>query len=213
MSTRRRQGLTIVAVAALVAAIAWPVLAASPLPGASGSPTPAASPTPAPLAAPTAGGNKGQSKTKEHEDETPVTVSGTVGTRTDADGATEYTLKTATTTLTLEAGPAWFYGDKHPLKPFVGKQVTVVGEQVAGSDELEVRSVDGQLIREPGRPPWAGGWKSVGKIHPGWSQAKQDRLEARLKAMGLDCWPPGHCKDKTKAKDDDETSPTPTPGG
>jgi hypothetical protein len=86
--------------------------------------------------------------------------------------------------------------------------VTIVGEQRAGSDEVDVVSVDGKALREPGRPPWAGGWKQVGKIHPGWSQEKADRWAAKMQAKGVDCWPPGHCKDKTKdaAPDADEPS-------
>src|SRR4051812_24290479 len=39
--------------------------------------------------------------------ETPVTLNGTVGTRTDADGATVYTLTVGTTVYDLSAGPAW----------------------------------------------------------------------------------------------------------
>jgi hypothetical protein len=39
--------------------------------------------------------------------------------------------------------------------------------------------VDGKTIREPGRPPWAGGWKVVGEKHPGWSQEKADRQAAK----------------------------------
>ena len=76
--------------------------------------------------------------------------------------------------LTLEAGPSWYWGDHHPLAPFVGKHVTVVGEQATGSTEVDVHSVDGTVVREPGKPPWAGGWKAVGKIHPGWTQEKAD---------------------------------------
>ena len=38
----------------------------------------------------------------------------------------------------------------------------------------------------------------VGERHPGWSQEKADRESARAYEkqvrFGLDCWPPGHCK-------------------
>jgi hypothetical protein len=132
--------------------------------------------------------------------ETEVTVTGTVGTRADADGETEYTLTAGTTVLVLDGGPPWFYGDDHPLKPYVGKHVTITGSQRAGDTELDVATVDGKPIRAKGRPLWAGGWKRVGERHPGWSQEKWDRWHAKAagkaKALGMDCWPPGHCKDK-----------------
>ena len=61
-------------------------------------------------------------------------------------------------------------------------------------------TVDGKRIRAEGKPPWAGGWKRVGERHPGWTQEKWDRWQAKMagkaKALGVDCWPPGHCKDK-----------------
>ena len=76
-------------------------------------------------------------------------------------------------TVRLDAGPSWFFGDKHPLKPFVGKTVTITGEQAG--DEVEVETVDGVRLRAEGKPPWAGGWKAVGSAHPGWSQEKADR--------------------------------------
>ncbi len=128
-----------------------------------------------------------------------VTVEGTIATTTDADGDQAYTLTDGATVLTLEAGPSWYWGDHHPLAPFVGKHVTVVGEQATGSTEVDVHSVDGTVVREPGKPPWAGGWKAVGKIHPGWTQEKADKWAAKqaakAKEKGVDCWPPGHCKD------------------
>lgn len=181
----------ILIVVALVAAISFPVLAASPKPSS------------APGAAGPAGGPGKSGKDKAPKAE--VTISGTVGSRTAADGSTEYTLTSGSTVTLLDAGPAWFYGDKHPLKPFVGTQVTIVGEQRAGSTEVEVRSVNGTAIRAAGPPPWAGGWKRVGKGHPGWSQEKWDRWLSRtggnaagpLRPGGRSspgCWPPGHCR-------------------
>ena len=124
----------------------------------------------------------------------PVTVHGTVVATTNADGETEYTMASSGKILKLEAGPPWFFGDAYPLKPYVGKSVTIVGEQSPGSDEIDVVSVDGKVLRAPGKPPWAGGWKAVGKVHPGWSQEKADRFAAKAKARGVDCWPPGQCK-------------------
>ena len=198
---------------ALVALIAIPVLAANPRfpvssasPAASAAPAASASASTAPAAASPAPERGKPSKAPkperaakpETQAETAVTLKGKVGTRTAANGETEYTLTVGTRTLVLEAGPSWFYGDKHPLKPFVGKTVTVVGEQEAGKDAVDVRSVDGTVIRADGKPPWAGGWKRVGKIHPGWSQEKWDKWQAKVaekKArFGVDCWPPGLCK-------------------
>ena len=129
---------------------------------------------------------------KEKKVEKPITLHGTIQAATDADGGTTYTLTDGGTKYTLEAGPKWFFGDNHPLKPFVGKNVTVEGEIAEGSTEVDVVSVDGTALREPGRPPWAGGWKRVGSVHPGWSQEKADRFKTKFG----DCFPPGQCKDK-----------------
>jgi hypothetical protein len=178
------------ALAILVGLVALPVLAAGP-PGTPVTPAaePAADKSPNP--------NKPDKAAKPKGD--PVTVTGTVGTRTDADGRTEYTLTNGSTVLVLDGGPTWFYGDDHPLQASVGKRVTVVGTQRAGETEVDVETVDGTALREPGRPPWAGGWKAVGERHPGWSQEKADRMAAKraeqAERHGVACWPPGLCKD------------------
>jgi hypothetical protein len=139
--------------------------------------------------------------------EIAITVTGSVGTTTDDKGRAHYILTTGSTVRELGAGPPWFYGDDNPLKPFVGKTVTIVGTYRQGSDEIDVESVNGTALREPGRPPWAGGWKVVGENHPGWSQEKWDRWQARMADQaakhGTDCWPPGHCKDKPQDADGD----------
>jgi hypothetical protein len=183
------------AIVALLIAVAIPALAASP----SGAPEAAASEHP----------GKGPKASKEPE--VAVTLSGVVAATTDADGETAYTMTVAGKTVRLEAGPSWFFGDKHPLKPFVGKTVTVTGEQ--SGDEVDVETVDGVRLRAEGKPPWAGGWKAVGSAHPGWSQEKWDRWQqkgadkaARGGAAGAGCWPPGHCKDVSPAE-------TPDPNG
>ena len=162
---RRRPSIliTIVAIAALVAVV--PALAAkSNAPG----------------------------QTKDKPAKAPITLNGTIQTSTDADGETTYTLTDAGKTYTLEAGPKWFFGDDYPLKKYVGQDVTVVGEIAEGSTEVDVESVDGVALRGEGKPPWAGGWKRVGSVHPGWSQEKADRFKAKFGA----CFPPGQCKDK-----------------
>ena len=178
-----RGPLAVVALLVVAIALALPVLAASP----------------APSGGPGNGNDKGPKAS--HEPEVQVTVTGTVSAATAADGSVDYTIAAAGKTLKLEAGPKWFWGDKNPLKAFVGKSVTIVGEQ--SGDELDVQTVDGKPIRAPGKPPWAGGWKAVGPSHPGWSQAKADRFKAQRAANG-GCWPPGHCKGPEAA-----ASPTP----
>ncbi len=127
----------------------------------------------------------------------PITLRGTVAAATDADGNAVYRLSSGGTTYDLDAGPSWFHGDNHPLEAFDGETVTIVGEIAEGSTEVEVETVDGTALREPGKPPWAGGWKVVGQAHPGWSQEKADRMAARaerMKAKFGDCFPPGKCK-------------------
>jgi hypothetical protein len=113
---------------------------------------------------------------------TPVTLTGRVGTRTDADGDTVYTLTVGSTVYDLHAGPPWWWGDAHPLKDLVGDTVTITGEKPENANEVDVLAVDGKTIREPGKPPWAGGWKTVGEKHPGWSQWKADKAAAKDKA-------------------------------
>ena len=212
--TSARALVALLATAGLVGLVALPVVAADP----SGGATAAASASVAPDATPKPGKSPKPEKAKAKAPAAPVTMTGTVGTRTDADGDLEYTLTNGATVVVLDAGPSWFHGDAHPLKDDVGQRVTVTGEQRAGSSEVEVETVDGVALREPGKPPWAGGWKAVGSTHPGWTQEKWDRWQdkqaakaernaAKAQAHGVECWPPGHCKDKAK-----EPAPTPTPG-
>jgi hypothetical protein len=204
----RRQPAIILLVVALIALLAIPALAASPSPTPVG---PAASAKPDASEKP----GKGPKADKVKTPSAPVTLSGTVAARTDADGNPEYTLSVGATTYTIDAGPSWYWKDKNPLKPFVGKGVTVVGEQKEGSTEIEVETVDGKALREPGKPPWAGGWKVVGKDHPGWSQEKADRWAAKVaekKAQfGVGCWPPGHCKDASGKPQTPNPTATPAP--
>ena len=153
-------------------------------------------------------GAPGQAKDKGPK--TPITITGTVEVAKGADGKDTYTMKSGGKTYTLEAGPPWFFGDKYPLKPFVGKSVTVVGEIAEGSTDVDVESVNGKALRASGKPPWAGGWKVVGPNHPGWSQEKADRFKAKFG----DCFPPGQCKDKPNKgadADKDETDGSDAP--
>jgi cytoskeletal protein RodZ len=197
-----------------------PELTAAPTPEPTAAPTPTPAPVATPVPAATAApagtaepvetaepdesGKPDKGDKPDKQDKTPevdVTVTGTVGTKTDANGNTEYTLTAGAKVLVLDAGPPWFYGDNHPLKAYVGKKVTITGSQHTGSNEVEVAAVDGKVIRAAGKPPWAGGWKAVGARHPGWSQEKWDRWQAKsgakAKAFGVDCFPPGQCKAKT----------------
>jgi hypothetical protein len=169
----RRPLFLVLALVALTILVALPTLAASPSPGP----------------------GKSDNAKKGKAPKTPITLTGTVATATDADGNPTYTLRSGSTTYTLEAGPPWFFGDKHPLKPFVGKSVTIVGEKAADSNEVDVETVDGKALRAPGKPPWAGGWKVVGEKHPGRSQEKADRFKAKFG----DCFPPGQCKVRPSA--------------
>ncbi len=152
-----------------------------------------------------AGGNQnapGQQKEKVAKVE--ITISGTIEKAAAAEGKSEYTLADGGTTYTLSAGPPWFFAaGEHPLDPFVGESVTIVGERAEGSNEVDVISVNGTALRAEGKPPWAGGWKAVGEKHPGWSQEKADRMKEKFG----DCFPPGQCKDKPdKGADEDETA-------
>ncbi|MET1231413.1 MAG: hypothetical protein ABWY52_01025 [Candidatus Limnocylindrales bacterium] len=100
-----------------------------------------------------------QSGVVEPQTEPLTEQTGTVAVRTSADGTTAYVLETATGVLVLDVGPARYWGDNHPLVPLVGTSVTVMGVQEAGSDQFSVFVIGDQVIRGPGRPPWAGGSK------------------------------------------------------
>lgn len=182
--------LLAIALLALVGVVAIPALAAAP----SSAPGTAASETP----------DKGPKASKEPE--VAVTLEGVVSKATDAEGETTYTIAAAGKTFKLDAGPSWFFGDKHPLAPFVGKSVTITGGQ--RGDEVDVETVDGTRLRAEGKPPWAGGWKSVGSAHPGWTQEKADRWAAHQAAKAA-----RQAGKADKVKDADEPAETPDPNG
>src|SRR5437773_8469147 len=118
-----RHRATILAVGALAIVIAIPVLAASPSP--SGGPQPKASHAPKGSEAP----------------EVQVTITGQVNKTTGDHGPPAFILTSGGKTFRLKApGPPWFYtATNHPLLPFVGKTVTIVGQQ--SGDEIDVTSV------------------------------------------------------------------------
>ena len=200
-------GLLLLAI--LIVLVALPTLAAEPSGSAPASADPTATTAPAATAAPAEPDEDGDPAKPDKPAKEPksakapgndVTITGTVATRTNADGDTEYTMVAGGKTLVLEAGPRWFFGNDHPLKAFVGKRVTITGSQRTGEDEVDVQAVNGTRLRTPGKPPWAGGWKQVGEQHPGWTQEKWSRWQTkaaeRAKRFGTDCFPPGQCKDK-----------------
>jgi hypothetical protein len=129
--------------------------------------------------------------------EAAITLTGTVQLAADAKGRPAYTLTSGLTTYTLKAGPRKLTGAGSPLNQYVGQSVTITGTLAAGSNQVNVVSINGTALRGQGKPPWAGGWKAAGAGHPGWSQAKADRMKARFG----DCFPPGQCKDKAKHED------------
>ena len=75
-------------------------------------------------------------------------------------------LQTAGGTLVLDIGPPRYWGDANPLAPLVGTSVTMTGVQKPGSDRFAVFTIGDQVIRGPGRPPWAGGAKADGQAGP-----------------------------------------------
>ena len=204
MTGRRRFGLlAFVALIALAIAIPAFVLAADPSapPAPPGQSKPDKSPKP----------GKGNQKAKTPE--VAVTVEGTVQEGKDGQGRPAYTLTANGKTWELSAGPAWYWGDKNPLKAFVGKSVKVAGSTHEGSSELDVETVNGTAIRAPGKPPWAGGPWRVGPTHPGWKPwmagGKPGHGQGKASA-------PGQKKDKAKTGDDNEPAesgePAESPG-
>jgi hypothetical protein len=183
-SRRRASFVAIVGLAVGLSVLALPTFAADPSVPPEGGSVPAGPP-------------KGVPPAHAGKATTPITVSGTVSSAQDADGVVEYRLSAEGKTWRLDAGPPWFHGDDHPLRPFVGKAVEVTGSVADGSDEIDVETVDGKRLRGEGPPPWAGGWFRVGEGHPGWSQEKADRFKARFG----DCFPPGHCRQGTPSDD------------
>ena len=153
----RRLVLLLVGVATAVA-IAIPVTFAQPLPSAG----PAAQTKPAKAAKPDKGA------------EVAITVQGTVKQAADGKGRPTFSLTSEGKTWDLSAGPAWFWGDKNPLKAYVEKSVSVTGSYRAGTTELDVTTIDGKALREDGKPPWAGGkqGKGLGQRPPGQTKDK-----------------------------------------
>lgn len=180
----------------LLAALALPALGQTGSGGAQVVAAPEAT-------APAASAKPGKGPKAQHVPEVAITLHGTVVAATDADGEASFTLTSGGTTYELEAGPSWWWGDKNPLKSSVGKTVTIVGEHAQGSTTVDVESVDGAAIRDPGKPPWAGGWRVVGSKHPGWAQWKVDKAGATAaKGHGRPSWAGPKTPDASEAPGD-----------
>ena len=149
------------------------------------------------IAAPVFGADPSAKPAKpDHGTELARTLTGTVASSEDAKGRATFTMLVAGVTWELSAGPKWFWGANNPLAAFVGKAVEVTGTYHAGQTDLDVATVDGKAIRSAGKPPWAGGPKVVGKIHPGWKDSKPGNGHGRANA-------PGQLKDKSAEAADD----------
>lgn len=170
----------------LVTALAAIVLISAPVFGASPSPKP---------------------EKAEKGPEIAKTLRGVVATTTDGKGRATFTMTVDGTTWELSAGPKWFWGDHNPLAAFVGKTVEVTGTYRTGETEFDVTTVDGKALRAAGKPPWAGGPKVVGKIHPGWKDGKTGNGHGKGHGKA---GAPGQLKDKTHAPDADDATETET---
>jgi len=177
MQSDARHRIALLAGALAVAVLALPVLAGV-LPESPAPPV-------MPAASPTGSGDPGDKTGRGPKAErarvatTPVTLTGRLGTRSDDDGRPEYTLTVGGTVYVLHVGPPWWWGDRNPLAARVGDTVTIEGDRVDGTNDVEVTSVNGSTVREAGRPPWAGGPKAVGERHPGWSEWKEIKRAER----------------------------------
>ena len=202
MTGRRRLGW-VGFVVAIALAVAIPVYAAGPT----------SSPAPPGQSKPDSSSKPGKGKQGPKAPEIAITVEGTVQEGKDGQGRPSYTLTANGKTWQLSAGPAWYWGDKNPLKTYVGKSVKVTGSTQQGSSEIDVETVNGTAIRAGGKPPWAGGPWRVGPTHPGWKPwmagGKPGNGHGKANA-------PGQQKDRTKAGDDNEPAesgePAESPG-
>ena len=174
-----------------------PTATATAEPTSTATPTATAAPSAAPRATAQPGATDKPDKDKDKGPEVAITVTGRVGESTNGKGWKTYSLTAGAKVYELSVGPPWFWGDKNPLAAYVGKLVTVVGTTHQGSDEIDAQTVDGKVVREPGRPPWAGGPWVVGERHPGWKPWMAGGKPGHGRAGA-----PGQLKDKTGSSDD-----------
>lgn len=192
---------------AIVLMMVGVVVAASPSPNASSSAAasqepsasvaPPAEPSSAPTAAPSVAPRSAATPKPAEATDTPdadevlTTLKGVLTTKKDAEGDVDYYIGD----VQMSVGPPWFWGAKHPLTSLVGQTITVTGHMETGNPakanakdvgpEFEVLTVNGKTIREPGKPPWAGGPKVVGPSHPGyagWSKNHGNGSDAKASA-------------------------------
>lgn len=124
------------------------------------------------------------------------TVTGTVVMAETEDGRIIYLLDSGDgEPIELRYGPSWFSGELNPLHALVGSSITVGGnlrdgwpnanasdtarEHAVKTPALRILTLDGER-RAKGKPPWAGGPKAVGEVHPGyagWSNGQADKPE------------------------------------
>jgi hypothetical protein len=129
-------------------------------------------------------------------------TTGTIVAGVDGDGQPTYFLRLEDGTLIeLRFGPSWFWGDLDPLAGLLETVVTVGGqlrdgapnenasdtakEKAAHAPGIKVRTVDGSRLHDHGKPPWAGGPKVIGEVHPGydgWSKGQAAKAEKPEKA-------------------------------
>ena len=141
-------------------------------------------------------------KDKSKEPKAPITLHGTITQATNDKGKAVFQLTSGGTTYTLSVGPSWFAAADDALESRVGDSVTVVGEVAAGSTEVDVLTVDGEQVREGGKPPWAGARQPAGGQHFGWSEEKAALMAEKFAMRQLrfgGCFPPGHCKPEGEA--------------
>lgn len=170
-SRTRRHGPLLAAGAIVALVLTGTVLAASPRPSTTADPDASKPPKSQPNKTDEQGEKADKPSKREKADKGPelsVTLTGTVATSKDDKGRSVFTITDGSTAWELSAGPKWYWGDANPLKAHVGKRITVVGTHHEGDTDLDVETIDGKVIREPGRPPWAGGPRAQGENHPGW---------------------------------------------
>ena len=149
-----------------------------------------------------------------------VTLSGTIGTRTATDGTTEYTL----TRRRHRAQPRR-RARVVPRTPTPSLHMSASRSRspVSSARARRASSVERERHRAPRtRQAAMGRWlEGVGERHPApGSQEKADRQAAKQatrdakraakqERFGLDCWPPGHCKDASGKPATPNATPTP----
>ena len=69
---------------------------------------------------------------------TPITITGTIEVADRRERQGRLHADRRWDHVHAEAGPPWFFGNNHPLEPFVGQSVTVDGEIAEGTTDVDV---------------------------------------------------------------------------